>query len=145
MKFTTVLEGDKTAGIPVPDEVVEALGAGRRPKVVVTVGSHTYRSSIMPYRGKNMISLSAANREQADVEAGQTVEVEVELDTAPREVAIPPDLAAALDRDAGAKAAFEKLSYSNQNRIVLSVLGAKTDSTRQRRIEKAVAELSGGA
>jgi len=74
---------------------------------------------------------------------GQTVEVEVELDTAPREVEVPADLATALERQATAKAAFEKLSYSNQNRIVLSVLGAKTEETRQRRIEKAVTELSG--
>lgn len=144
MKFTTVLEGGNTAGIPVPDEVVEALGAGKRPKVVVTVGAHTYRSSIMPYRGKYMISLSAANRQLAGVEAGQEVQVEVELDTAPREVNLPPDLAAALAADEVAKAAYEKLSYSNQSRIALSVLGAKTEATRQRRIEKAIAELNPG-
>lgn len=144
MKFTTVLEGGNTAGIPVPDEVVEALGAGKRPKVVVTVGAHTYRSSIMPYRGKYMISLSAANRQLAGVEAGQEVQVEVELDTAPREVNLPPDLAAALAADEVAKAEYEKLSYSNQSRIALSVLGAKTEATRQRRIEKAIAELNPG-
>lgn len=144
MKFTTVLEGGNTAGIPVPDQVVEALGAGKRPKVVVTVGAHTYRSSIMPYRGKYMISLSAANRQLAGVEAGQEVQVEVELDTAPREVNLPPDLAAALAADEVAKAAYEKLSYSNQSRIALSVLGAKTEATRQRRIEKAIAELNPG-
>lgn len=142
MKFRTVLEGANTAGIPVPDDVLAALDAGKRPKVVVTVGNHTYRSSIMPYRGKNMISLSAANRVKAGVEAGQEVEVEVELDTAPRVVEVPADLAAALAAAGSAKAAFEKLSYSNQSRIVLSVDGAKTDATRQRRIEKAVAELS---
>lgn len=144
MTFTTVLEGGNTAGIPVPDEVVEALGAGKRPKVVVTVGAHTYRSSIMPYRGKYMISLSAANRQLAGVEAGQEVQVEVELDTAPREVNLPPDLAAALAADEVAKAEYEKLSYSNQSRIALSVLGAKTEATRQRRIEKAIAELNPG-
>lgn len=141
MKFTTVLEGANTAGIPVPGEVLAALDAGKRPKVVVTIGNHTYRSSIMPYKGKNMISLSADNRVKAGVEAGQQVEVEVVLDTAPRVVAVPADLAAALAAAGPAKAAFEKLSYSNQSRIVLSVEGAKTDETRQRRIAKAVEEL----
>ena len=143
MKFTTVLEGANTVGIPVPDEVLTALDAGKRPKVVVTVGNHTYRSSIMPYRGKNMISLSADNRQKAGVEAGQEVEVEVELDTAPRVVAVPADLKAALAAADGAKAAFDELSYSNQSRIVLSVEGAKTEETRLRRIAKAVAELEG--
>lgn len=143
MKFTTVLEGANTVGIPVPDEVLIALDAGKRPKVVVTVGNHTYRSSIMPYRGKNMISLSADNRQKAGVEAGQEVEVEVELDTAPRVVAVPADLKAALAAADGAKAAFDELSYSNQSRIVLSVEGAKTEETRLRRIAKAVAELEG--
>jgi len=123
--------------------VLTALDAGKRPKVVVTVGNHTYRSSIMPYRGKNMISLSADNRQKAGVEAGQEVEVEVELDTAPRVVAVPADLKAALAAADGAKAAFDELSYSNQSRIVLSVEGAKTEETRLRRIAKAVAELEG--
>jgi len=143
MKFTTVLEGGNTLGIPVPAAVLEALGAGKRPKVVVSVGQHSYRSSIMPYKGKYMISLSADNRAKAGVEGGQEVEVEVELDTAPRVVEVPADLAAALAAGGAAKAAFEKLSYSNQSRIVLSVENAKTVATRQRRIAKAVEELAG--
>lgn len=143
MKFTAVITGTTTSGIPVPDEVVEALGAGKRPKVVVTVGCHTYRSSIMPWHGDNMISLSAANREAAGVANGEVVEVTVELDTAPREVKVPADLATALAAAPTAKAAFEKLSFSNQRRIVESVEGTKVAETRLRRIDKALAELSG--
>jgi len=87
--------------------------------------------------------LSAANREAAGVANGDEVEVTVELDTAPREVTVPDDLAAALAAAPEAKAAFEKLSFSNQRRIVESVEGTKVAETRLRRIDKAMAELSG--
>ena len=143
MRFSATITGTTTSGIPVPDEVVAALGAGKRPKVVVTVGKHTYRSSIMPWQGQYMISLSAANREAAGVANGDVVEVTVELDTAPREVEVPDDLAQALAADPTVKARFEALSYSNKSRIVLSVEGTKTAATRQRRIDKALSELAG--
>lgn len=142
MKFTTtiVLDGNNT-GIEVPAEVMSALGTARRIPVVVTVGGHSYRSSVAPYKGRLMISLSAANREAARVSGGDEVEVTLEPDTAPREVAVPADLARALDGDSAAKARFDGLSYSNQNRIVLSIESAKTEATRLRRVDAALAEL----
>ena len=142
MKFTTtiVLDGNNT-GIEVPAEVMSALGTAKRIPVVVTVGGHSYRSSVAPYKGRLMISLSAANREAAGVSGGDEVEVTLEPDTAPREVAVPADLARALDGDSAAKARFDGLSYSNQNRIVLSIESAKTEATRLRRIDAALAEL----
>ena len=88
-----------------------------------------------------MLPLSAEHREAAGVTAGQEVEVDVEVDDAPREVEVPEDLLAALAADEAARAAFEKLSYSNKRRIVLSVEGAKAAETRARRIDKALAEL----
>ena len=90
-----------------------------------------------------MLPLSSEHREAAGVTAGQEVEVDVEADDAPREVEVPEDLGAALVADEAARAAFEKLSYSNKRRIVLSVEGAKTAETRARRIDKALAELRG--
>ena len=143
MKFTTtiVLDGNNT-GIEVPADVMSALGTAKRIPVVVTVGGHSYRSSVAPYRGRLMISLSAANREAAGVSGGDEVEVTLEPDTAPREVVVPADLARALDADAAAKARFDGLSYSNRNRIVLSIESAKTEATRLRRIDAALAELS---
>ncbi len=72
------------------------------------------------------------------------MDIDLELDTAPREVAVPPDFAAALDRDADARRHFDGLSYSNQSRHVLSVAGAKTAETRQRRIDKAIETLRAG-
>lgn len=147
MRFrTAVLLGGKTAtGLEVPAEVVAALGSGRRPAVVVSVNGFTYRSTIAVLGGVSMIALSAENRAGAGVAAGDEVEVEVELDTAPREVDVPADLAEALDAVAVARAAFEALSYSGQRQHTLSVDGAKTDATRRRRIEKAVATLTPSA
>ncbi len=143
MKFrATVLLGGKTAtGIRVPDEVVESLGSGKRPAVRVTIGKHTYRSTIASMDGVFMLPLSAENREAAGVAAGDQVDVRIELDTAPREVTVPKDLAAALKRVPSAKAAFEALSFSRKNAYVVSIEGAKTPETRQRRIDKAIAEL----
>ena len=146
MRFRSTVElGGRTAtGIPVPDEVVEALGAGRRPAVRVTIGGHTYRSSVAARGGRFLLPLSAENRQGAGVAAGDEVEVDLELDTEPREVAVPPDLARALDDDPDARRVFDGLPYSHRLRWVLSVEDAKTEQTRQRRIEKAVAGLRAG-
>lgn len=144
MQFrATILSGGKTAtGIPVPDEVVEAFG--KRAKVRVTVNGHTYRSSIASMAGRYLISLSAENREKARVAAGDEVDVDVELDTEERKVELAPDFAAALTAEPAAKAFFETLSYSNQRWHTLSIDGAKTQETRERRIGKSVAMLKEG-
>jgi hypothetical protein len=146
MKFRTVIElGGKTAtGFQVPPEVVEALGSGKRPAVSVRIGPHTYRSTVAPMSGASYLPLSAENREAAGVAAGDEVDVEVELDTAPRVVEAPADFAAALDAEPAARAFFDGLSNSNKKWHVLSVEGAKSDETRRRRIEKSVAMLREG-
>lgn len=137
-----LLQGKSATGFAVPDEVVESFGAGKRVAVVVTIGDYSYRSTVGPYRGANMLSLSGANRAAAGVSAGDIVELTLELDDQPREVSVPQDLAAALDADASARTAFDGLSYSNQLAHVLSVEGAKTLETRERRIAKVVATLA---
>ena len=146
MRFTaTVLSSGKTAtGLRVPDEVVEGLGAGKRPKVKVTLNGYTYRTSIAPMGGVFMVSVSAEVRERAGVAADDVVDVELELDTERREVSVPPDLAAALDAEPEARRTFDGLSYSNQLWHALQVEGAKTEETRQRRIAKSVAALREG-
>ena len=145
MRFRTTVElGGKTAtGFEVPPEVVEALGSGKRPAVTVTVNGHTYRSTVAPMGGRYLLPLSAENRTAAGVAAGDEVDVDVELDTAPRVVEVPGDLRAALDADPAAKAAFERLSYSHQRQHVLAVEGAKAAETRARRIAKSLAMLRG--
>jgi hypothetical protein len=144
-RFRATLElGGKTAtGIHVPDHVVESLGAGRRPPVQATINGHSYPSTIASMGGRFMLPVSAENRSCAGVSAGDEVDVQVELDTNPRTVDVPTDLADALGRDADAKRRFDQLSYSHQRRYVLSVEGAKQPETRKRRIDKTVAELAG--
>src|SRR5690348_6826262 len=145
MKFrTTFLQGGKTAtGIHVPDDVVEALGAGKRPPVRVTLNGYTYRSTIAVMGGRYMVGVSADVRAAAGVAGGDELEVEIVLDDKPRVLEIPADLQAALDASPAAKAAFEKLSHSNKRRHVEPILAAKAPETRARRIEKSVAELGG--
>jgi Bacteriocin-protection, YdeI or OmpD-Associated/Domain of unknown function (DUF1905) len=146
MRFrTTILQGGKTAtGIQVPDEVVEALGSGKRPAVKVTINGFTYRSTVAVMGGVYMVGVSADNRAGAGVAGGDEVDVELELDTAPREVTVPADLAAALDAEPDARRTFDGLSYSNKSWHVLQVAGAKTDQTRRRRIAKSVEILKQG-
>jgi Bacteriocin-protection, YdeI or OmpD-Associated/Domain of unknown function (DUF1905) len=146
MRFRTTLEssGGNNAGFVVPDDVVAALGAGKRPPVVVTVNGHTYRNTVAVYGGVFMMGVNAAHREAAGVAVGDELDVELELDTAPREVSVPADLAAALDAEPAARATFDGLSYSNRSWHVLQVEGAKTDATRQRRIAKSVGILKEG-
>jgi hypothetical protein len=127
----TVLLGGKTAtGIPVPAQVVDLLGAGRRPAVRVTIGGHTYRSTVAVMGGEFMVPLSAENRSRAGVGAGDDVDVRLEVDTEPREVAVPDDLATALDAEPAARACFDGLSYSRKRGYVLAVEGARTAATR---------------
>lgn len=146
MRFwaTIILSGKTATGIQVPDAVVEQLSAGKRPPVRVTIQGYTYRTTVAPMGGAFWIPVAAEHRIAAGIEAGQTVEVEIELDAEPRAVTVPVDLAAALDAQPAARQAFDRLSYSNQRRHVLSVEDAKTPETRQRRIEKVVTALQAG-
>ena len=146
MRFRSIVRlGGKTAtGIPVPEKVVESLGRGKRPPVRAAINGHTYRSTVTPLSGEFMLPISAENRERAGVAAGDEVDVDIELDTEPREVTVPPDFAESLDRDADARRSFDSLSYSKKQRFVLPIEGAKTGETRRRRIAKALEELRGG-
>jgi hypothetical protein len=144
MKFRAVVElnGKTATGIPVPEAIVTGLGGGKRPKVQVTVNGFRYRCGVGSVGGRPMLPVSAQIRDGAGIGAGDEVEVDLELDTAPREVTVPDDVATALAAAPAAQAAFGKLSYSNQSRWVLSVEDAKTAETRQRRIDKMVSELT---
>jgi hypothetical protein len=146
MKFrTTLLSAGKTAtGIQIPDEVVEALGSGKRPAVRVTINGHTYRSSVAVMGGVFMVGVSAENRASAGVAAGDELEVDLEMDTAPREVELPADFEKALDGDADAKRAFEAMNYSNKRRLVVAIEGIERAETRQRRVETTVGRLREG-
>jgi bacteriocin resistance YdeI/OmpD-like protein/uncharacterized protein DUF1905 len=141
----TIEQSGKTAtGFRVPDEVVASLGAGKRPPVRVTINGFTYRSTVAVMGGVFMVGVSAENRAGTGAAGGDVVDIDIELDTEPREVTVPPDFAAALKRDAKAKATFDGLSYSQKQSHVASIEGAKTDETRQRRIAKSLTTLREG-
>jgi hypothetical protein len=146
VKFRAKVElGGKTAtGIEVPAAVVAKLGSSKRPAVSATINRYTYRSTVAPMGGRFMLPVSAQVREAAGVAAGDLVEVDLELDTAPREVTVPADFGRALARDAAARRFFEGLSFSNKQRIVISIEAAKAPETRERRIAKAVDALREG-
>ncbi|MBT2235032.1 YdeI/OmpD-associated family protein [Nonomuraea sp. NEAU-A123] len=146
MRFRAVVElGGKTAtGIEVPADVVEGLGGSKRPAVNVTINGYGYRSTVASMGGRYMLPISAEHRQGAGVAAGDEIEVALELDTAPREVTVPTDLAAALDGAPEAKRFFDGLSYSRRLRYVLQVEGAKKAETRQRRIADTITRLANG-
>jgi Bacteriocin-protection, YdeI or OmpD-Associated/Domain of unknown function (DUF1905) len=140
MKFMAEIRmhGDLNAtGIVVPDEVAAALG-GRRLAVVVTLNGYTYRSTTMPMAGEIMVPLAQEHRARAGITGAGRVEVDLSLDTAPREVIVPEDLAQAL-RAAGAEESFSKLAFTHRKEHVRAIDEAKTQDTRSRRIAKAVA------
>jgi len=134
---------DKNAtGIPVPDEAVAALGAGRRPPVTVTVNGYSYPTTVAVTGGTFMLSLSAEHREAAGLKAGDAVDVTLTLEARPRTVDIPEDLAAALAAQ-GVREAFDALSYSSRKEHVRQVESAKAHETRDRRIAGIVERLGG--
>jgi hypothetical protein len=140
---TTMFQDGNNTGIEIPAEVVEALGAGKRPPVAVTVNGYRYRSTIAPMGGKYLLPFSAERRDESGLSGGDAIDVEVVLDTAPRVVEVPADLQTALDESPDAAAAWAKLSYSHQKAHVTAILGAKAAETRARRIASAIAKLVG--
>lgn len=135
---TTVTATGNNTGIVVPDEMIERLGAGRRPAVVVNVNGYEYRSTVGVMGGRHMISVSAAIRKDTGLQADDPIHVVLTLADSPREVAVPDDFAAALSADPAAGAFYAKLSNSLRRYHVDNINAAKTAETRQRRIDKAV-------
>jgi len=146
MKFRATVElGGKTAtGIEVPEDVITAMGGGSRPPVTVTVGGHTYRTTVARMGGRYLVPLSAENRTAAGVAAGDQVDVEVEPDTAPRVVEVPADLAEALAGDDAARATFDGLSFTHRKEWVRWVEEARKPETRAARLARTVESLRAG-
>ena len=143
MTFQAKLElhGKTATGIVVPNKTVEALGGGKRPPVKVSINGHTYESTVAARGDQFLLPVSAENREQAGVKAGDEVEVELELDTAPRTVDAPQDLEVALAAEPKAQSFFASLTASQKKSFVVPIEQAKQLETRERRIEKAISAL----
>src|SRR3954447_17465835 len=136
---TTVAASGNNTGIVVPVEVIERLGAGRGPPVLVDLNGHEYRSTDAVMGGQHMIGISAAVRKATGLKGGDPIRVTLTVATGPREVDVPPELAEALAADPEAAAFFARLSNSLQRYHADNISGAKTAETRRRRTEKAVA------
>ena len=135
---TTVAASGNNTGIVVPGEVINQLGAGNRPPVIVNVDDHEYHNTVAVMGGKHMISVSAAVRKATGLKAGDPIRVTLTVADTPRDVNVPADLAAALATDDRAGAFFVKLSNSMQRYHIDNINAAKSDETRLRRITKAV-------
>ena len=140
-KGKVLLAGKTATGVEVPAKVVEGLGSTKRPLVKVTINKYTYRSAIAPMGGTFMLGISDEVRKNAGVSAGDSIEVDVELDTEKREVEVPPELKKALAKDAAARKFFESLSYSRKVALVNPIANGKTTETRERNLAKAMKEL----
>jgi hypothetical protein len=146
MRFqaTLLLAGKTATGIEVPAEVIAALDGGKKPPVRVTLGRHVYRSTIAPRGDRFLLPVSAEHRKSAGVAAGDVVDVDLELDTEPREVSVPADLSSALEGDRKASEFFGSLSYSQKRWYVLPIEQARAPETRERRVAKAIEMLRDG-
>jgi Domain of unknown function (DUF1905)/Bacteriocin-protection, YdeI or OmpD-Associated len=138
---TTVVPAGNATGAEVPAQVIDALGEGKRPAVVITINRHTWRSRIASKGGRYLVGISAANRAAAGIHEGDEIDVTLELDTEPREVDEPADLKVALNAAPTVRAAFDRLPFGLRRKHVNDIEASKTAQTRQRRIERLVESL----
>ncbi len=138
---TLDLDGNTATGITVPAEIITALNAGKRPKVLVTINGHTFSTTIGSVKGAFKIPVSAERRGLIDAAAGDSVKVSLTLDAAPAEIEVPEDLARALSSDPDAAAFFAGLTPSQKRAFIDPIEQAKTADTRTRRVEKAAAAV----
>lgn len=144
LRLHTTLEGrGPAAAIILTDEQVASFGAGKAFPVAVTIDGRTARLRLARMGGQNMIGFSKAVRAELGVEIDQEVDAVIRVDSAEREVEVPPALSAALDADPALRAAFDALSYSARKEHARTVAEAKQDATRDRRVEKIVEALRG--
>lgn len=145
MQFRAVVipSGNATA-VELPDEVVQTLGSEARPPVAIVINGHSWRSRVAVMNGQRLVGISAAHRAAAGIELGQTIEIDITLDTAPREVEEPDDLRSALDAGNAVRSAFDKLPFGLRAKHVRDIEAAKTPEVRARRIAKLIETLGPG-
>jgi hypothetical protein len=133
------------AAVVLDDAQVAAVGEGaKRFPVVATINGYTWRTSVTRMGGEFLLGLNKEVRQGAGVEAGDEVDVSVELDTAPREVEVPEALAAALAADPRAKASFEHMAFSHRKEYARWIAEARQEETRQRRVRQALEMIRAG-
>jgi hypothetical protein len=142
MKFRTeVIPSGNATAVVIPPKVAKTLGPAARPLIAITINGHTWRSRVALMRGQRLVGISAANRFASAISEGDRVEVDLKLDTEPRIVRAPPDLAMALNHIAEAKIAFDRLPFGLKRKYVAAIEEAKTSEVRNRRIAALVARM----
>lgn len=145
MKFsTTIFQTGNNTGIEVPERIIEQLGAGKKPAVVITVNDYTYRSTVAVMGGKYLIPFSSGHRKNSGIKGGDAVKVTLLLDTEPRTVEIPEPFHTKLKKNKKAWLAFEKLPPSGKKKVVTLIGSAKAEATRDARINKILSSLENG-
>lgn len=132
------------AAIVLTDEQVGALGAGKTPAVRVTANGVSVAARVGRMGGENLVGFSKKLRADLGVEIGDIVDVVITLDAAPRELVVPPELAAAFTADSAAKAAFDALAPSHRKEFARWIDEAKRDETRRSRVDQALQMLHEG-
>jgi hypothetical protein len=141
----TLVARGPAAAVVLEDEHIAAVGEGaKRFPVLATVSGYSWRTTVTRMRGEFLLGLNRAVRQEAGVEVGDTVDVKLELDTAPREVEVPEALANALAEDSKASAAFDRLAYTHRKEYARWIDEAKREETRRRRVAQALEMLRQG-
>ena len=140
MRFTATLE-ERWFVVPVN---ARELWGEARPPVAGTINGHPFRGRLAVYGGQTVLGLTNAYRAEAGIVPGDELEVVMERDDAPREVAVPPALQAVLDGDEVARAAYEKLSFTHRREYAQWIAEAKREETRERRAARALEMLRAG-
>jgi hypothetical protein len=146
LRITTTLQArGPAAAVVLDDEQAERIGEGaKRFPVRATVNGYTWRTTVTRMGGEFLLGLNKAVRDAAGAQAGDSAEVSIELDGAPREVDMPGALANALAKDPTAKAAFDALSFTNRKEYARAVAEAKRPETRDRRVAQTLEKLRRG-
>jgi uncharacterized protein YdeI (YjbR/CyaY-like superfamily) len=143
MQFrATVIPSGNATAVEIPDEQMQSLSPEPRPPVTITINGHSWRSRVAIMNGRRLVGISAAHRIAAGIAEGEEIDIDVALDTAPREVELPDDLSSALDGNPPARAAFDKLPFGLKGKHVRDIEAARTPEVRARRIGKLVEALS---
>jgi len=145
VRFQATLQADPTGTgtyIAVPRAINTKLGLKGRPKVQTVIAGHPYRGSLMPVGdGTYLLGVLKAIQQAEGLKRGDNITVELEIDTAPRVIEPPSDLAKVLARDKRAASAWEKRSYTDRREMPRSLEEAKKPETRERRLAAAVTKL----
>lgn len=141
---TTIWQTGNNTGIPVPDHVLDELGAGRRPRVVADIDGYVMSASVGSMGGQALLAFSKARREASGFARGREVTVTIRLDDGPEHLEIPGDLAEALAGSPNARTFFDSLASSYRKNFVTQITSAKQAETRERRIATTIQKLEAG-